>query len=118
MFQDNVTNLRRWPTLRIRNWVTKHVQKDGLQQLIELGDGFAAFAAKRVGLVQNRRDAALLRSDPLRRRVAEPVRDARSRKTAPPDCPSALKTRHSAHSALAVHDRNRFRAGRLLYAGA
>ena len=42
---------------------------DGLQQLIELGDGFAALGTQRVGLVQNRRDAVLLRQRRYRNRA-------------------------------------------------
>lgn len=38
---------------------TEHVEEHGLQQPVELGDGFVALGAQRVGLVQNRRDAAL-----------------------------------------------------------
>ncbi len=42
------------------NRIAKHIDEYGLQQLIQLGDGVTALGTQRVGLVKNRRDAALL----------------------------------------------------------
>lgn len=48
------------PAPRIENRITKRLKENGLQQVIKLCYGFTAFGAQRTGLVQNRRDAALL----------------------------------------------------------
>lgn len=57
---SNIVDICHGPSLWIDNWVTEHIEEHGLQQLVELGDGFASLGAQRVGLVQDRRDAALL----------------------------------------------------------
>src|SRR5690606_23150827 len=48
------------PTLDFDLLLPKHSVKNGALKLLELGDGFSALGMQRVGLVQDRRDAALL----------------------------------------------------------
>lgn len=52
--QSKFLNRHLWEIL-----APKHLQKHRLQELIELGDGFAALGAQGFGLVQNGGNAAL-----------------------------------------------------------
>ena len=59
-FNANIANFFLTYIFNILGWISKHLQKHRLQELVELGDGFAALAAQGFGLVQNGGNAALL----------------------------------------------------------
>ena len=60
---DLLAQILKWNSLpphRIGDRVAEHVEKDGLEQGVELGEGLAAFGPQGVRRVQNRRNPLLL----------------------------------------------------------
>lgn len=47
------------PRMGIATWITKEIEKGGLQERIELGEGLAPFGPQRVRRIQNFRNAFL-----------------------------------------------------------
>tara|TARA_B100000614_G_scaffold254134_1_gene269073 strand:+ start:31220 stop:31525 length:306 start_codon:yes stop_codon:yes gene_type:complete len=56
-FLGDIFYHRPFPTIRI--WVTKEIEKGGLQERIKLGEGLAALGPQRVRRIQNFRNAFL-----------------------------------------------------------
>jgi len=60
LIRANLVKAPDWPTLRVCNRIPKHLDEDALGEGVELGEGGAALGAQGLGLIQDRRDAALL----------------------------------------------------------
>ena len=55
-----MSELGSWILSRIFHGVAEHLQEDGLRKVVKAREGLAAFGAKRVCLIKDRDDAALL----------------------------------------------------------